>query len=99
MTKREKILALAVGIVVAMFALAFLAKGVFMKPLRDRDKKIASAREQLDKLNAERRAYFNHEELVKGFAQRLFSDQVDQASAKSGEMLTRLIMQSGLHES
>ena len=99
MNKREKILALAIGILVGMFGVMFIAKSVFMKPLRDRDKKIATAREQLDKVNAERRAYFSHETLVKGFAQQLFSDQVDEASAKSGEMLTRLIMQSGLQES
>lgn len=98
MNRREKILALAIGLMVAVFALLFLAKGMFMGPLRDRDKRIAGVRDQLDKIKAERRAYFNHEDLVKKFAQQLFSDQVDQASAKSGEILTRLILQSGLRE-
>lgn len=98
MNRREKLLALAIGAMVAIFATVFMAKSVFMKPLRERDKKIASAREQLDKINAERRAFFIHEDLIKGVAPRLFSDQVDQASAKSGEMLTRLILQSGLRE-
>ncbi len=98
MNKREKILALTVGLLVVAFGGFFLLKSVLMKPLRDRDVKIAAARDQLDKIKGERRAYFTQEEQVKAWAQRTFSDQVDQASAKSGEMLTRVIMQSGLKE-
>jgi hypothetical protein len=99
MNRREKLLASAIGLMLGLFGLLFVAKGVFLKPLRERDKKIAGVREQLDKVKAERRAYFAHEDAVKTFAKRIFSDQVDQASAKSGEVLTRLILQSGLHES
>ncbi len=99
MNQREKFLALAIGLLVGVFTLFFVAKGVFMKPLRERDKKIAGAREQLDKIKAERRAYFNHEDLIKKYSRQIFSDQVDEAGAKSGEMLTRLIVQSGLRES
>ena len=99
MNRRERTLALAVAALIAGFGLLFLARGAFLKPLRERDKKIANVREQLDKIKSERRAYFTHEELIKRFAPRTFSDEVDQASAKSGEILTRLILQSGLRES
>ena len=98
MNKREKFLAFGIAGLVGLFVFGYVLKGAFMKPLKERDKKIASVREQLDKVQAERRAYFTHEELVKAFAQRIFSDQVEQASAKSGEVLTRLILQSGLRE-
>ncbi len=99
MNKREKTMALVVGGVIMLFALVFGARAVVIKPLRELDKKTAALREKLEKIKAERRAYFTAEDLVKRFAQRAVSDQVDQASAKSGEMLTQQILHSGLHES
>ena len=52
----------------------------------------------MEKLKAERRAYFAAEDVVKRFTQRTFAEQIDQASAKSGEMLTKQILLSGLRE-
>ena len=46
-----------------------------------------------------RSAYFEAEDRLKAFALRTFSDGVDQASARSGEVLTRQIIKSGLEES
>jgi len=52
-------------------------KALLLKPLREIDKKTAAAREKLDKIAAERRAYFSAEELVKKFSQRAFDDDLD----------------------
>lgn len=99
MSKREKILAALIGSLVVVFVAGFGLKAVWMKPLKALDRKTAAMREKLDKVRAERRAYFAAEDTVKKFAQRAFSDEVDQASAKSGEILTKTILQSGLPES
>jgi hypothetical protein len=98
MNRREKIMALIVGAVVLLFAGIFGVKALLVRPLAEIDKKTAVLREKLDKIKAERRAYFTAEDAVKQLAQRAFSDQVDQASAKSGEILTKQIQQSGLRE-
>jgi len=99
MSKREKMLALSIGVVVLLFAAILGMKALLLKPLREIDKKTAAAREKLDKIAAERRAYFSAEELVKKFSQRAFDDDLDEASSKSGEILTRQILLSGLAES
>lgn len=98
MNQREKILAVAVGGVVGLVAVGFLARAVVMAPLKDRDRKIAAARAALDKVRKERRDYFVAEGIVRGFASQTFSTNTDQALAKSGAMLTRLVLQSGLRE-
>ncbi|MBM3834912.1 MAG: hypothetical protein FJ403_16885 [Verrucomicrobia bacterium] len=98
MNQREKLLAASVGAIVLMFAGVFGARAVFLKPLREMDKKTAALREKLEKVKSERRAYFDAEDTVKNYAQRAFSDDLDQASAKSGEMLTQQILLSGLEE-
>ena len=98
MNPREKILAIAVGGIVVVFAGGFGLKALWAKPLKEIDKKTAVLREKLDKLKAERRAYFEAEDLVKRYTQRMFADEVDQASAKSGELLTKTILQCGLPE-
>jgi hypothetical protein len=98
MSAREKKLALLVGGVVAFFILVFGGRAVFMKPLREADKKTAALRLKMDKVKSERRAFFTAEDSVKRVAQRTFADHVDQASAKSGEMLTKEILLSGLSE-
>jgi hypothetical protein len=95
---REKRLLIGVGAVLALFVVVFGARAMFLKPLRDIDKKTAALREKLEKLKAERRAYFAAEEVVKHFTQHTFAEQIDQASAKSGEMLTKQILLSGLRE-
>lgn len=99
MSKREKILAALVGAAVIVLAGGFGLRAVWMKPLKELDRKKAALREKLDKVRAERRAFFAAEDTVKKFSQRAFSEELDQASAKSGEMLTKTILQSGLPES
>jgi hypothetical protein len=96
--KREKIL---VGIVlgfVALFVLGFGVKGFFVKPLKDIDKQTAALREKIGKINAERREYFDAEDALKKVAQRTFADDLNQASARSGEMITKQLAVAGLNE-
>ncbi|HKQ39334.1 MAG TPA: hypothetical protein VJ063_14745 [Verrucomicrobiae bacterium] len=99
MSKREKIMAALVGGLVLVFAGGFGLRAIWMKPLKELDRKTSALREKLDKVRGERRAFFAAEDAVKKFEQRAFSDELDQASAKSGEMLTKTILQSGLPES
>jgi hypothetical protein len=96
--RREKILALAIGVLVALFALSYGLKALFTKPLKEIDRRITLVQERLEKAKAERRAFFSTEDYVKNVAQRTFSDQVNQASARSGEMITQQIILSGLSE-
>src|SRR5436190_19755677 len=92
-------MAALVGGIVLVFAGGFGLRAIWMKPLKELDRKIANDRARLDKVRAERRAFFAAEDAVKKHEQRTFSDELDQASAKSGEMLTKMILQSGLPES
>lgn len=98
MTRREKILAGVVGGIVAVGVGVFGVHSFLVTPLKEIDRRTAGLREKLDKIKSERRAYFADEERMKRVAQRMFSEDLDQASARSGEMLTRLILQSGLQE-
>lgn len=98
MNRREKILAIAVGGVLALIGAVIAGRAVFVKPLREIDKKTAVLRERLAKIQAERRAYFVAEDFVKTIAARVFSDDTDEASAKSGELLSKQILASGLRE-
>lgn len=99
MNAREKKLAIAIGGIAGLLVLAGGIRAVMVKPLQKIDKLTASSRDKLEKLKGERRAYFAAEDVVKGFVKRTFADQIDQASAKSGEVLTKQILQSGLRES
>jgi hypothetical protein len=96
---REKQLLITVGAIVGLFVAVFGGRAFFLKPLREIDKRTAALRDKLEKVKADRRAYFTAEDTVKKFTQRTFADQLDQASAKSGEMLTKQIVLSGLRES
>lgn len=98
MNPREKTLALVVGVCAALFGGGLGLKVLLFKPINKIDKDNAALREQLEKIKSERRAYFLAEDQVKGFTLRSFDDQVDEASAKSGAVLTRQIAQSGLRE-
>jgi hypothetical protein len=98
MKAREKKLALAAGGLVGVVVLGFGVRSVLLQPLREIDRRIAANHEKLEKVQAERRAYFAAEERMKAHALRGFADNIDQASARSGEMLTRQILQSGLQE-
>ena len=98
MKKREKILA---GIILGMlgvFVLGFTLKSMFVKPLKEIDKQTAVIREKLAAINKERRDYFDAEDALKRVAQRAFAPEVNQASARSGEMITHLIARAGLNE-
>ncbi|MSU60843.1 MAG: hypothetical protein EXS31_00355 [Pedosphaera sp.] len=98
MNQREKILAAAVGGIVFIFIVGFGIRGVILKPVSEIDKRSAAIREKLDKIKAERRAYFDAEDRMKAHTLRTFADTVDQASARSGELLTKQILASGLQE-
>jgi len=99
MNPREKTLLFAVAGLAGLLLVVFGLRFFLLKPVRVIDKQIADLRGKLEKIKAERRAYFVAEDLVKEFTRHSFSDEVDQASAKSGEMLTQQILQSGLKES
>jgi len=95
---RERKLAIAIGGLIGIFVVGFGVRGFFLKPLRELDGKIAGVREKLAKIHADRRDYFTAEDAMKRIAARCFSDDLDLASARSGEMLTRIIINSGLRE-
>jgi hypothetical protein len=98
MNARERRLVLIIGSILVLFLAVAGLRSFFLKPLREIDKRTAVLKDKLQKVNAERRAYFAAEDTVKDFAKRAFADQIDQASAKSGEILTRQILESGLRE-
>lgn len=98
MNHREKML---LGIVVGMTSLVvvgFGLKAMFVAPLKEADKKIKNTRLSIAKIENERRAYFAAEDSVKKVATRAFSDDLGEASALSGEMITQLIRRAGLRE-
>ena len=98
MNRREKILAGAVSGIIGVFVLGFGTRAILVQPLREIDKRIASSRDRLAKIQAERRACFGAEDQLKAWTLRTFADTVDQASSKSGELLTKHILKSGLPE-
>lgn len=98
MNPREKLLA---GLVLGTAALLGGALGLrafITRPLTDLDKRILAARERLGKIQAERRNYFAAEDRLKSLGKLTFADTVDEASAHSGEMLTKQILRAGLKE-
>ena len=99
MKPREKILAIIIASSVAVFVIGFGLKGFFLKPLRELDKQTAALSDKLAKIHQERRDYFSAEESLKEAAQRTFATDLNQASARSGEMITRQIAVAGLSES
>ena len=98
MNRREKILAGLVGGIVGVLVLGLGLRAVLLNPLREIDKRIAGSRERLAKIQNERRTYFVAEDRMKAVALRTFADDLEQASATSGELLTKHILASGLHE-
>ena len=99
MNRSEKNLAVAVGSVVGVIAAILVVRSVILAPVNDLRKRITATRESLAKVNAERRAFFAAEENLQKIALRTFGDSVDQASAKSGEILTRTLLDARLDES
>ena len=98
MNRRELILAATVGGVLALFAGLYALNVVIFQPVRDLDKQISGAREKIAKIQTERRSYFSAEDRLKTVTSRTFADTIDQASARSGEMLTQQILAAGLAE-
>ncbi len=99
MNQREKILSAVVGGIVAVGVIGFGVRAALLQPLRDIDKRIKASQEKFEKINAEKRQFFATEDHVKDVALKTFGDTIDQASATSGEILTRRILESGLEES
>jgi hypothetical protein len=98
MNAREKLLAGVIGGVVGLLAVGLGIRSLISQPLQDLDKRIAVAREKVGKITADRRAYFQAEDQLKALTLRTFADSLDEASARSGEMLTRQIQAAGLKE-
>jgi hypothetical protein len=98
MSVREKKIAWLVGIAGIGFLLFLVVRTVLIKPLRDADKKIAAAKARLDTIRSEKRAYDASAAHLKKLAPLCFADKIDQASARSGEILTQIIIGSGLQE-
>ncbi len=98
MNQREKLLAGLVLGTACLFGGGLGLRAFITKPLTDLDKRIVTARERLEKINTDRRNYFNAEDRLKNLAKLVFADTVDEASAHSGEMLTKQILRAGLRE-
>jgi hypothetical protein len=99
MNPREKVLAIIVGSLAGLTILALGARAVIVLPLRNADKKILGVRQKIAKVQEERRAFFVAEDKVKSYARKAFSDSADEASAASGELITKQIIHCGLKES
>ena len=99
MNKRERKLLILIGGLVGVFVIGFGVRLIVLQPARNLDSQIAGLRRQIAKLRDERRTYFADEEKIKAITRITFAEQVDRASAKSGEMLTKAILHSGLRES
>lgn len=98
MNAREKKLAMIIGGLVLLFVLAMGFKRVVLQPVRDIETTTADYGSQLATLQKERQAFFTAEDRLKKLGARTFSDDLDLASARSGELLTELLRQSGLEE-
>ena len=98
MSPSEKKLLAVVSGLAGLFIVGLSLRALIFKPLAEIDKRTAVLRGKLDKAKAERRAFFQAEDRLKTLTLRTFSDTIDQTSARSGEILTQLILQSGLPE-
>jgi len=95
---REKLLAGLVLGCAALFGGALGLRAFISRPLTDLDKRIVAARERLGKIQTERRNFFAAEDRLKALTKLAFADTTDEASARSGEALTKQILQAGLDE-
>jgi hypothetical protein len=97
--QREKILAGAVGSIFLLFGGFFGIRSFVLKPVLEVRKNIDVTREKLAKIKADQRAFFAAEDNLKVIGARTFADTVDQAAARSGEILTRTFADARLAES
>ncbi|MGB0580551.1 MAG: hypothetical protein ACPGVU_12670 [Limisphaerales bacterium] len=98
MNQREKTLLTIIGGLVGLFVIGFGARSMFVEPIKDADRQVRGAQQKLEGLRKQQREYFANEDYVKSVTTRTFSHDLDEASAKSGEVLTRTILQAGLSE-
>ena len=98
MNRREKLLAGTILALAALLATGYGLRAFFTKPLREVDGRIAALRAKLIQTAKERAGFFQAEDHVKALTRRTFATTPDQASARSGELLTQLILRSGLRE-
>jgi len=98
MKKREKTLAGVILGLIGIFLVGFGMRAFFVKPLKKVDKETALLRDKIAKINQERREYFEAEDGLKKIAQRTFATDLNQASARSGEMITQEIAAAGLND-
>jgi hypothetical protein len=98
MKRSEKILASALGGVLVLFGGFFVVRSVLLRPVNDLRKQTAITREATSKIHAERRAFFQAEDKLRALALRTFAESIDEASAKSGETVTRTLLDSRLDE-
>ena len=98
MNRRERVLVAAVGGCLAIFGVGFGLWAIILQPVRLIERSTSNLREKLDRIKSQRRAFFAAEDQIKVYTARTFADTIDQASAKSGEMLTEQILQCGLKE-
>jgi len=89
MNRREKVLAASIGGIVGLFVVIWGLRALISQPLHLLDQRIVTAREKISKIQAERLAFFAAEDRLKSITHRTFADTIDQASAQSGELLTR----------
>ena len=99
MNKREKILATLVGGLVGVFVVGFGIRAALLQPLKKIDKSIQTYREKIDKIDKEKVLSIKADDRIQATALKTFGETIDQASATSGEILTRRILESGLEES
>lgn len=95
---REKLLAVVIGGFVLLVAGGLGIRLFFISPLKKIDKEIDALKTRQTKINNDRREYFKNEDYIKSLARKSFGLQVDQASAKSGEMLTAQLAAAGLND-
>lgn len=98
MNTREKKLAAMVLGTAALFSGLLGIRTFISRPLVDFDKRIVAARERLGKIQTERRNFFTAEDRLKSLTKLAYADTTDEASARSGEVLTKQIVQAGLDE-
>lgn len=98
MKKREKILAGIVLGFIGLIIVGFLLRGFFLSPLKKIDQQTKLLRDKITKVNKERKEYFDAEDALKEITSRTFAIDINQASARLGETLTKQIAQAGLNE-
>jgi len=95
--REKKLLSLVIGMAALAVAIGLVYLAM-IRPLKSADSQTRALRDQLDKIRQERRAFFKAETDLQNISKRTFSDRPDLTSARSSELLTKLILLSGLPE-